>query len=120
MFARREWRVRYIDYENAPFGREVFSTSPYRWWLGVIAGVDHVISGRPAGPSVEQAALVADPLLHLLFLVVATIFAAWQFGAYPAALLSIGMATIFPFAVGFLPGAPGDQGLVRSGVCFPW
>ena len=23
MFARGEWRVRHIDYENAPFGREV-------------------------------------------------------------------------------------------------
>ena len=118
MFTRREWRVRHIDYENAPFGREVYSASPYRWWLGVVAWLDHVISGRPAGPSVEQAALLADPLLHLLFLAGATIFAAWQFGAYPAALLSIGMAAIFPFAVGFLPGAPGDQGLVRA--CAFW
>lgn len=118
MFDRREWRVRHIDYENAPFGREVYSASPYRWWLGVIAWLDHVISGRPPGASVERAALFADPLLHLLFLGGATIFAAWQFGAYPAALLSIGMAAIFPFAVGFLPGAPGDQGLVRA--CAFW
>jgi hypothetical protein len=118
MLARREWRVRHIDYENAPFGREVYSASPYRWWLGMTAWLDHVISGRPPGPSVEQAALFADPLLHLLFLGGATIFAAWQFGVYPAALLSIGMAAIFPFAAGFLPGAPSDQGLVRA--CAFW
>ena len=118
MLARREWRVRHIDYENAPFGREVSFASPYRWWLGAVAWLDHVISGRPAGPAVERAALFADPLLQLLFLAGATIFTAWQFGAYPAVLLSIGIAAIFPFAVGFLPGAPDDQGLVR--VCAFW
>lgn len=118
MFAHREWRVRHIDYENAPFGREVSSASPYRWWLGAVAWLDHVISGRPAGPAVERAALFADPLLQLLFLAGTTIFTAWQFGVYPAVLLSVGVATIFPFAVGFLPGAPDDQGLVR--VCAFW
>jgi hypothetical protein len=114
MFARREWRVRTIDYENAPFGREVFAASPYRWWLGAIARLDQVTSGRPTGPSVERAALFADPLLHLLLLGATTIFVAWQFGAFPAALLALGLATAFPFAAGFLPGAPGDQGLVRA------
>jgi len=114
MFARHEWRVRHIDYENAPFGRKVFSASPYRWWLGAVAWLDHVISGRPPGASVERAALFADPLLHLLFLGGTAIFAAWQFGAFPAALLSIGLAAIFPFAAGFLPGEPGDQGMVRA------
>jgi hypothetical protein len=112
MFARREWRVRHIDYENAPFGRAVDSPSPYRWWLGTIAWLDHAVSGQPAGPAVEEAALFADPLLHLFLLAGATVFAAWQFGALPAALLAIGIATVFPFAAGFLPGAPNDHGLV--------
>jgi len=115
MFARREWRVRHIDYENAPFGREVDSPSPYRWWLGMIAWLDHEVSGRPAGPAVEQAALIADPLLQVLLLAGTTIFAAWQFGAFPAAWLAIGMATVFPFAAGFLPGAPNDHGLMLAG-----
>ena len=118
MFARREWRVRRVDYENAPFGHDIESASPYRWWLGTIAWLDHAVSGRPAGPAVERAALYADPLLHLLFLVGATVFAAWQFGAFPAALLALGIATIFPFAAGFLPGAPNDHGLVQA--CAFW
>ena len=118
MFARREWRVRHIDYENAPFGREVSAASPYRWWLGTLAWLDHAVSGRPAGWSVERAALIADPLLHLLLLGAATVFVAWQFGAFPAALLSMGLAAVFPFAAGFLPGAPNDQGLVLA--CAFW
>jgi hypothetical protein len=116
MFARREWRVRHIDYENAPFGRAVNSPSPYRWWLGMIARFDQVISGRPVGPAVEQAALYADPLLHLLLLAGITVFTAWQFGAFPASLLAIATATFFPFAAGFLPGAPNDHGLMLAAV----
>src|ERR1700676_2191525 len=31
MLARGEARVRHVDYENSPGGREVSSASPYRW-----------------------------------------------------------------------------------------
>src|ERR1017187_7077941 len=92
MFAGGEWRVRRVDYENAPDGREVFATSPYRWWLGLVAWFDHVLSGRGSGPSLERAALLADPLIHLLLLAGTTIFVAWQFGAFPGALVSVGIA----------------------------
>ena len=118
MFAHREWRVRHIDYENAPFGREVYAASPYRWWLGLVAWCDHNISGRSLGQSVERGALVADPLLHLLLLLGTVIFTAWRFGVFPAALLSLGLATIFPLAGEFLPGAPDDHGLAQ--VCAIW
>jgi hypothetical protein len=111
MFARGELRVRHVDYENAPFGHDVHSASPYRWWLGLVALISHWVSGQPLGPSVEQAALFADPLLNLLLLAGATVFVARRFGALPAALLSIALATLYPLAVGFLPGAPDDQGL---------
>lgn len=113
MLARGEWRVRHVDYENAPFGREVHSASPYRWWLGLLAWCDHAVSGRPLGLSVERAALLADPLLHLLLLVGATIFVARRFGAFPAALLSLGLATMFPLAGAFLPGVPDSGGLTQ-------
>ena len=113
MFARKEWRVRHIDSDNAPFGREVLATSPYRWWLGLVAWVDHTVSRRPIGLSVERAALFADPLLHGLALIGATAFVAWRFGAFAAGLLSLGLAAAFPFAAGFLPGVPDHHGLAR-------
>ena len=114
MLARGEWRIRKIDYENAPIGREVFTPSPYRWWLGLVAWVDHAFSGRPLGLAVERAALYADPLLHLLLLVVAVVFTAWRFGAFPAALLSLGIAVLFPFSASYLPGLPDDKALSRA------
>jgi len=122
MFARGDWRVRHIDYENAPFGREVHTASLYRWWLGLVAWCDHMVSGRPIARSVEFAALVADPLMHVLFLVCATVFVARRFGTFAAALFCAGLATIFPLAVGFLGGAPDDHGLTEilaMGSVFP-
>lgn len=113
MFNRGEWRVRHIDYENAPFGREVHAASPYRWWLGLIAWCDHLISGRPPVQTVERAALVADPLLHFLLLLGTALFVAWRFGTFPAALISTGFAALFPFAAEFLPGAPDDRCLAQ-------
>lgn len=111
MLAKAEWRVRHIDTENAPFGREVHSPSPYRWWLGLVAWCDHALSGRPLGLAAERAALWADPLLHLLLVVGSTLFVARQFGAWPATVLAVGLVTIYPFAGGFLPGVPDDRSL---------
>jgi hypothetical protein len=113
MFKQGEWRVRHIDYENAPFGRAVNSSSPYRWWLGAVAWSDHLISGRSPVQSVERAALAADPILHLLLLLGTSLLVAWRFGALPAALVSIGLVTLFPLAAGYLPGAPDDRGLAQ-------
>ena len=118
MLARGQWRVRRVDYENAPFGREEHAASPYRWLLGLIAWADHAVSGRPFGTSVERAALFADPLLHMMLLAGAATFAAWQLGVFPAAVLSLGLVALFPFASEFLPGAPGDHGLAQA--CAIW
>lgn len=115
MFARGEWRVRHTDYDNAPAGRAVHQASPYRWWLGTVAWVDHLISGRPIGLSIERAAVVAEPILHGLFLIGATAFVAWRFGRFAAGLVSLGLAGIFPFAASFFPGIPDDHGLARIG-----
>lgn len=113
MFARGEWRVRHVDYDNAPEGREVHAASLYRWWLGGIAWVDHVLSDRPIGLSVERAALWSEPLLHLLLLVTTTVFVARQFGNLPATLIALGLAAVFPLAASFLPGVPDDHSLAR-------
>ncbi len=112
MLATGEWRLRHVDYDNAPFGRPVHFASPYRWWLGAIAWIDHQLTGRPLGLSVERAALLADPLLHALLLIIATIVIARVFGSPAAAALAVGLAGLFPLAGGFLPGVPDDHTLV--------
>ncbi len=118
MFDRGEWRVRHVDYENAPFGHAVYAASPYRWWLGFIAWCHHAIFGGPIARSVERAAYVADPLLLLLLGTGTTIFVGRRFGLLPAALLSAGLVTIFPFASSFFPATPDDHGLAQA--CAVW
>ena len=118
MLARGDWRVRSVDYENAPFGREVHSASPYRWWLVLLAWLAHIASGRPLGLCVERAAFYADPLLHIGLLVAATIFVARRFGPFCAALFSVGLAAVFPLASAFLPGVANDFGMEQ--VCTLW
>jgi hypothetical protein len=114
MFLRGEWRVRHIDYENAPDGRAVLVTSPYRWWLGLVAWIDHARTGLAPADSVERAALLADPLLHGLLLTGGALLVAWRFGPLAAALAALGGAVLFPLAAEFLPGVPGDRGLALT------
>ncbi|HEY4300785.1 MAG TPA: hypothetical protein VGM73_07930 [Candidatus Didemnitutus sp.] len=113
MLAHDDWRIRHVDYDNAPYGHEVNAASPFRWWLGGIAWLDHETSGRPIGFSVERAALYGGPLLHLLLLVGGTIFVAWRFGPLAAAFFAPGLAAIFPLAAEYVPGLPDDNGLAQ-------
>jgi len=105
------WRIRHVLYDNAPVGRSVLTPSPYRWWLGLVATIDHAMSGRPIGASVEQAARLADPILQILLLAGATVLVAWRFGAAPASFLSVALGFLFPLGGNFLAGQPGDGGL---------
>lgn len=113
MLAQNDWRVRWVDNENAPTGHEVLAPSPYRWWLGLLAACDRAVSGRPLGQSVERVVLWADPLLHGLLLMAVTLCVGRFFGAIPAAAAAIGVTTLFPFAAGFLSGAPHSTGAIR-------
>jgi hypothetical protein len=114
MFSSRELRVRHLDYENAPFGVETHAASPYRWILGAVALVDREVGGRPLGASLERAALITDPLLHALLVIAAALLVAWRFGGAAAAVVSLGLAVMFPLAGEFLAGVPDDRGVALA------
>lgn len=109
-----DWRIRNVHYDNAPTGRTILTPSPYRWWLGLLAEIDHSFSARPLALSVERAARIAGPLLHMFLLTLATTFVAWRFGLWPAALVAGAVSTLFPFGGSFLPGQPTDGSLALS------
>lgn len=114
MLERGTWRVRHFDRDNAPFGREVHASSLYRWWLAGVAWLHHVFQEQPVAFSVERAALHADPLLHALWLIAATILAARIAGGWAAAVLAAGGALVYPFAAGFMPGVPEEHALALA------
>jgi hypothetical protein len=118
MFDRRQWRVRFVDYENAQLGHEVFASCPYRWWLGLAAWCHHKATGAAIGPSIEWAALYADPILLVVFGAGTLAFVARRYGVLAAALGAAALATLFPLAAEFVPGVPDDHGLAV--VCAVW
>jgi hypothetical protein len=113
MVAEKAWRLRHVDYDNAPVGRAVDTPSPYRWWLAAVAWIDHLVTGHSMGLAIERAALWADPLLQVILLVAGTVVVAVRFGPRAALLLPVAAAVLFPLGGVFLPGAPDDGGLVR-------
>jgi hypothetical protein len=106
-------RIRRIDYENAPFGRDVRSASPYRWWLGLVASALHGATGKPRGAALESAALIADPLLAGLGILALAVFVARRWGPAASAATSVSSALLYPLGVAALPGAP-DDALLRA------
>lgn len=111
MIATGDWRLRHVDYDNAPNGRAVTSPSVYRWWLAAVAWADRQWSGRSAGLAVEHAALVADPTLLALLVLGGTVLAAWRFGPATAVMFPLVAVSLFPFGGSFLPGGPDSPGL---------
>lgn len=111
MLARNEWRVRHIEYENAPEGLDLRTPSPYRWWLGAIAWVDHYVSGRTTAVAVERAALFSDPVLQFLLLAAVAGLWMWRRGGWAALPATIGVIGLFPLAAGFTPGVPDGKSL---------
>ncbi len=104
-------RIRQVDYENYPFGRPEASGSPYRWWLGAVAGLWRLLLGSGLAASVEAAALAADPILLALGVVAVALVVSRRLGAAAAGFASAALVALYPLAGEFIPGAPTDQGL---------
>lgn len=109
--AHGEWRLRHLDTDNAPLGRTTFAPSPFRWWLGRFAQLDHEVSDRTLGQSVERVALLSGPVLLLLLLVSATLYVARHFGGSSATLIAAALALLFSFSGNFLTPLPTDRAL---------
>jgi hypothetical protein len=111
MRQRGEWRLRSVDYENAPYGRPVYSSALYRAWLAVLAERARAFDGLTLALAIESAAKLADPLIQCLAVIALAIVAARVLGGWPAAWIAFSLAAAFPLGSDFLPGAPGERGL---------
>jgi hypothetical protein len=114
MLAGEGWRIHRSESDNAPEGREVHWGSPFRWWLGLLAWVDHAISGGPRGTAVERAALLAGPVLLGLLLLGLVPLVARRFGSFAASLLAISMVSSYPFYLYFAAGYPDHHGALEA------
>ncbi len=113
MIARGEWRIRHVDYDNAPDGREVHWAAPFHWWLAGLAWIDHLWSGRPLGIAVERATLTAGPVMLVLLLIGLAPLLAWKFSPAAAGLTTLGIVAVFPFYDDFAAACADHHGLVN-------
>lgn len=104
-------RLRHIDYDAQPDGRETQRTAPYRWWLIVVGWLHRTLFGEPLGYAIERGALIADPLLLGLLLALGAAYAARYFGPVAAIGYTVGGICLFPLAANFQPGAPDPHSL---------
>ncbi len=114
MVAQGGWRVRHVDYDHAPGGREVHWAGPYRWYLVFLAWIDRLWSGQPWGVAIERAALASGPVLLGVLLVGITPMLARRFAPAAAALFAFGAVAALPFYVDFVAGYADHHGLVNA------
>lgn len=113
MIAAGDWRVRKVDYDGAPLGREVHWAAPFHWWLAALAWVDHAVSGRAIGISVERAALWSGPVMLALVTVGMAVWIGRKFSWLAAAVVAVGMVAFYPFYIDFIVGRPDHHGTVN-------
>ncbi len=114
MLAAEAWRVRHTTYDNAPAGREVWTASPYRWWLAFLARVEHATSGRALGTLVEEMSIRANPLLRGLLFVAVAAAMAWRLGILAGGVAALGVASLFPLTSIYSGGRVDDHGLMLA------
>ncbi|WP_221030657.1 hypothetical protein [Actomonas aquatica] len=115
MTAAESWRLREVDYDNAPRTRPVYSPSPYRWWLAAL-GKARANDERPVGVAIEDGLKLADPLLHWLVAIPVVVLVAWRWGAFAAAIAALGLGMTYPVLSAFYPGSPNDRSLATVAV----
>jgi hypothetical protein len=111
--ARGDLRVRFVDYDNAPHGREVHWASPLRGWLTVLAGIDLALGNGPLGVAVERAALWSGPLMLALALPLLFFWTRRALSPAAAALLPLMAIAFHPFAIDFLAGRADHHGIAN-------
>jgi len=113
MIAAGEWRIRRVDYDNAPDGREVHWAAPFHWWLAGLAWIDHALSGRPIGQSVERAVIYSGPVMLGLLLAGLLPFLWRSFSVLAAVVGALGLVAVYPFYLDFAAGYADHHGLVN-------
>ncbi len=106
-----EWRVRFTDMDNAPYGREVHWSSGFAWYLRALGEIYRHYTGDTLRNSIYRMSIWANPILLVLALTLFATLSARRFGPLCGSVLAIGMVTTASFYEGFLPAYPDHHGI---------
>jgi len=106
-------RVRHVDYDGAPGGREVHWAAPFRWWILLLARVDRAFTDAPEGIAIERAAVLSGPVLLAAWLLLFAPLIASRCSRAAACLVAVGIVATLPCYVDFVAGYADHHGLVN-------
>ncbi len=108
------WRVRHVDYDGPPGGRDVHWSSSLHWLLAALAWVDHLVMREPMAAALEHT----EPWANTLVLGLMIIFVPWvvsrRMGPVAAGLLALGFVVVYPFYEFSFVGYFDHHGLAAS------
>ena len=116
MAAQGEWRLRHVDFDNAPDGREMHWNSGFAWWLIALGWLEHKLDGLPLENTIPQMAQWANPILFVACLILFPLLVARRFGPLAGSALAIAMIGIEPFHEGFFVGYPDHHGMHNAAI----
>ena len=108
------WRVRHVDYDGLPGGREVHWSSSLHWLVAALAWTDHILLREPMGAALEHT----EPWANTFVLCLLIIFVPWvvsrRMGAVAAGLLALCFVTVYPYYEFSFVGYFDHHGLAAS------
>ncbi len=106
-----EWRSRFTEMDNAPFGREVHWSSGFALYLRGLGEIYRHYTGDTLRNSIYRMSIWANPILLVIALGLFATLSARRFGPLCGSVLAIGMVSTASFYEGFLPGYPDHHGI---------
>ncbi|HKS05807.1 MAG TPA: hypothetical protein VJR92_05805 [Gemmatimonadaceae bacterium] len=96
MLATGDARIRHVDYDGPPEGRDVHWSSILRWITAGAVAVVAAVTDRSSAQAVETVAPWINTLVFCVLLLVLVPVVSKRFGSGPAGVLAIGMVAVYP------------------------
>jgi tetratricopeptide (TPR) repeat protein len=106
-----EWRLRRVDMDNAPEGRECHWNSAFAWYLRGLGEIYRHYTGDTLRNSIFRMSIWANPILLIVALTLFATLSSRRFGPLCGSVLAVGMVTTASFYEGFLPAYPDHHGI---------
>jgi hypothetical protein len=114
MAHEKQWRIRQMPDDNAPYGRDMHWSQFLLWWLVISGRIVAYFTGMPLGAAIESAAVWCVVPLHLLLVIALPLSLRKVYGTGACALLAFGIGGFYPLASLFFAGQCDHHGIVTA------
>lgn len=116
MVQKEDFRLREVDFDNAPSGRPIHWDLGFAWWLIFLGRANQMMTGLPLEAALTDMANLANPILFCICLIVFPVVVYRRWGVWPAIALLAALLGNLGFQVGFLWGVVDHHGLHNAAI----